>query len=259
MTTLASDVSNLARRVVRHLPPQWQSGIATWRARRFVSRTDIDAYRVLPVHALKAVQRKALEALRGSEPLGDYLEFGVFAGTSMTCMSEVLEERGLRDVRLFGFDSFEGMPPQAASEDEGTWAPGQFKFELEVTRAIMERRGVDLSRVTLTKGWFSDTLTPAFRTRHALQKASVIMVDCDLYSSTVDVLRFVEPLIQDRVVMFFDDWNSNELAAKNMGERRAFDEFLSAHPELEVEDFGSYASHAQCFLVTRARDVTRLR
>src|SRR5262249_25326699 len=98
-STLSSDVSDLARRVVRHLPPHWQSGIATWRARRWVARTDIDAYRVLPVDALKAMQRKALDALQA--PLGDYLEFGVFAGTSLTCMSEVLSERGLHDVCLF--------------------------------------------------------------------------------------------------------------------------------------------------------------
>jgi O-methyltransferase len=246
-----------AERVIEHLPRRMQARVRALRADHYVAGHDVSSLQILPVEPLKEVQRSALRYLaarNGVNNLGDYLEFGVFAGTSMCCMAEVLQELRMNKVRMFGFDSFEGMPESAAREDEGTWAPGQFKFDVEVTKAIMRKRGVDMRRVKLTKGWFDQTLTPALRQEYGLRKASVIMVDCDLYSSTVDVLRFVEPLILDEAVLFFDDWNSNELASKDMGEKRAFEEFLQAHPDLSALPlpFDSYAGHAYCLVVTRA-------
>lgn len=262
-STLAASAAQLAKSlhvddalksVVSRLPQRVRDQVAELRARRFVARHDLAQYHLLPPEALKSKQREALTYLgarHGRAHVGDYLEFGVFAGGSMSCMFDVVRELGLSQVRLFGFDSFEGMPPSSSVEDEGTWTPGQFRFELPVTREILRTRGVDLSRVTLTKGWFADTLEPALRSAYRLERASVIMVDCDLFSSTVDVLRFCEPLIGEEAVLFFDDWNSNDLADKNLGERRAFDEFLSAHPDLTAEPFGTYADHAACFIVKR--------
>src|SRR3989337_4080318 len=57
--------------------------------------------------------RKAVEFLinnLGASNVGDYLEFGVFQGTSLNCMYQTLMELKLDDVRLFGFDSFKGLP-----------------------------------------------------------------------------------------------------------------------------------------------------
>jgi hypothetical protein len=53
--------------------------------------------------------------------LGDYLEFGVYTGSSLASMFRVLNELGVEDVRLFGFDSFEGFPNAVATDDEGVW------------------------------------------------------------------------------------------------------------------------------------------
>jgi O-methyltransferase len=52
------------------------------------------------------------------------------------------------------------------------------------------------------------------------------MVDCDIYTSARDALAFVEPMIGDYAVMLFDDWHAGGLAEQNLGEKRAFDEFL---------------------------------
>ena len=53
--------------------------------------------------------------------------------------------------------------------------------------------------------------------RQALQieRASIIMIDCDLYASTKDALRFCSPAIQGSCVIFFDDWYP--LAEQNLG------------------------------------------
>jgi hypothetical protein len=191
--------------------------------------------------------RDVLEMLierHGRAGIGDYLEFGVFNGTSLICMYRALEQLRLSHVRLFGFDSFEGLPP----DEERHWGEGgRFSCDLETTRRILIQEGVDLSRVTLIKGFFDQTLNDGLLSQ--TQKASVIMVDCDLYRSTVECLAFSDPLIKDEAVVCFDDWYP--LSERNMGEKRAFDEFLLTRPTLKARPLASYTENARTFIVTR--------
>lgn len=189
----------------------------------------------------------------GTESLGDYFEFGVFSGQSMAAMHRVIQELGLERPRLFGFDSFEGLPQSAKFEDNGYWQPGSFKMDLKSTRKYLTRQGIDWERVALVKGWFKDTLTPELVAKHQMVKASVIMVDCDLYSSAREALFFCAPLIKDKAVILFDDWAGGNLAAQNLGEKKAFDEFLAANPQLRAEDFGKYDAHSKVFKVSRVQ------
>jgi hypothetical protein len=208
----------------------------------------------IPEEELKACYRGAIERLvasRGEQGLGDYLEFGVSHGSSLACMSRVVTERGLDRVRLFGFDSFQGLPASAAEEDDGVWKPGDFHSSLNATRRILAGKGVNLDRVTLIDGWFSDTLTPELIAAHRIEKASVIMVDCDLYSSAREALDFCGPLIRDAAVVLFDDWHSGGLATKGMGEKKAFDEFMAANPALSAERLTPYSPASEVFLIER--------
>jgi hypothetical protein len=54
-----------------------------------------------------------------------------------------------------------------------------------------------LSWVFLIQGWFSETLNDALVCRYKMTKASVIMVDCDMYLSAKEALTFCGPRIQD--------------------------------------------------------------
>ena len=202
--------------------------------------------------------RDALGILMRREPpeaLGDYLEFGVYHGTSVSCMYDARMQLGLDRMRLIGFDSFEGLPASTADEDGGVWAPGQFKSSIGLTQSNLRRWGVPPDAVTLVKGWFSETCTPATRARLGLVRASVIMVDCDLYSSAREVLAFCEPLIGTQAVLVFDDWHASGLADRDMGEARAFKEFLAAHPEFRAEELHGLnykdKRDPMIFLVTR--------
>ena len=94
-------------------------------------------------------------------------------------------------MQLVGFDSFEGMPAEAAAEG---WTPGAYRSTLAATRRYLSSQGVKFENVELVKGWFEDTLTPATRERLGLTKASLIMVDCDTYSATKLALEFTLPL-----------------------------------------------------------------
>jgi len=47
-------------------------------------------------------------------------------------------------VRLFGFDSFEGLPESAASDDGGVWKSGAFAAPYELTNFRCEHNRADL-------------------------------------------------------------------------------------------------------------------
>jgi hypothetical protein len=46
-------------------------------------------------------------------------------------------------------------------------------------------------------------------------------------ASTREALDFCAPLIKDQALVLFDDWNTGNPAAKNPGERKAFEEWLA--------------------------------
>ena len=177
-----------------------------------------------------AIQR--LRDLNGSENIGDYLEFG---------------------VRQFGFDSFEGLPPETDFQDNNIWSSGQLASSIEFAHKLLTRRGVDWKKTFLIKGWFKDTMTPELVEKHQMRHAGVIMVDCDIYTSARDSLAFVEPMIGDYAVMLFDDWHAGGLAEQNLGEKRAFDEFLRRNPDIETEELPAYNENSAIFVLKRKK------
>jgi hypothetical protein len=182
----------------------------------------------------------------GKENLADYLEFGVYQGNSLRCMHRALDHLGLDGVRMFGFDSFEGLP-ESADLDE-IWSEGQFRSDIDLTRSFLDEEGVDWSRTHLIKGFYDQVLSPALAVERGIEMASIIMIDCDLYTSTRDALAFCEPLIRDTSIIYFDDWLSTD---SNHGEQRAFREFLGAHPHFQAEPLGGYHEKAEVFRIRR--------
>ena len=251
-------VNELLRTSVRYAPAPVRQWIEAERALVHARERRIQVLnrsRLVPEHDLRGLLRRGLRELtrRGREFLGDYLEFGVYNGTSLTCMYRELVALDLRHVRLFGFDSFAGFPPSAAHEDEGRWQPGKCHSTLGFTSSVLEAERVDLSRVTLVPGWFADTLNDATAQNHEITKASVIMIDCDLYSSTKEALNFCAPFIKDEALIVFDEWNVTRFPHKIIGEKKAFHEFMKERACFSAVPFGQYAERSQAFLVWRTR------
>lgn len=250
-------VPKSVRKFIRNYTP---SKIVTWIDNQWYKTQVLQGKDALvPKEELKLKYREALLLLTerlGADKLGDYLEFGVCHGTSLACMNQSVQDLGLRSVRLFGFDSFEGLPEIVETDDE-VWSSGQFKSEYEFTKKILTSKGIDWNRTILVKGWFSDTLNNDLLQKHKITKASVIMIDCDMYSSTKTALDFCAKLIQDEAIIFFDDWNPYNLAEQNKGEKRAFTEFLHNNLHFTViKELGSYTYNFKCdastsFLVAR--------
>lgn len=215
---------------------------------------------MVPVPELENAYRNALRLLSdGSEDdaVGDYLEFGVYVGTSLLCMHRASRAVGLQTLRLFGFDSFQGLPEAAA--EERSFKPGWFRAGYDLVREHLTREGIDWERTVLVPGWYEETLRPDVARRLGIEKAGVIMIDCDIYSSTRTALDFCAPLIKKRAVIFFDDWPGDNPQSKGLGERRAFEEFLSGNPDVTAEELEPFhppgwkgrSSSSKVFLVTR--------
>jgi O-methyltransferase len=198
---------------------------------------------------------QAINLLRGrlgTDEIGDYLEFGVYAGGTMTCADRARRAAGIERMRLIGFDSFEGLPPEAEEVNPERWSVGMFACSPEEARENMRRGGVDVERVQLVKGWFDEVLNDETRRQHAIERAGVIMLDCDLYSSTRAALEFSAPAIGPAAVLICDDWRHSG----EDGQQRAFEEFLERH-RLEAQALGHYRASGmpdggRVFLVERA-------
>ncbi len=235
------------RMLISLLPTTLQTKMrrTAWYERAKSGETLVDRDQIGPLF-----DRAWKELAASGEPLGDYLEFGVFNGTSMIEMHEALKRTHLEAPRLFGFDSFEGLPPESATAENEGWRPGTFASDIETTRARIKTTGIQDARFALVKGWLKDTLNEATRERLAIKTASVINIDVDIYTASKEALDFCAPLIGKLAFLNLDDWNFSE------GQQKALKLFLDEHPEFTVEPFGEYTLNGnpagKMFRVNRA-------
>jgi O-methyltransferase len=210
---------------------------------------------LVPEEALKETYTAAVTLLREKTGgvIGDYLEFGVCHGSSMACMHDVLTATGTMGVRKFGFDSFQGLPPEADDQDGGFFSEGQFGSSLYFAYKLLTKRGIDWSTTFLIQGWFKDTCTQQTIDKYNIRKVGIVMIDCDIYSASKEALDFVGPLLAEHSVIVFDDWNSGNLADKNLGESKAFEEFLTENPLFRVTRLPSTYGNSAVFHVTRKK------
>lgn len=182
---------------------------------------------------------------------GDYLEFGVYRGAAFVEAYQAMERQfrsriGLaiggdddadrrqhrqniwQQMRFFAFDSFEGLPSLTSDDaDTHDFRQGQYACAEGDFRRIVTQAGVPEARLCTVPGWFDQTCNTQTRERFRLQKAAVVWIDADLYSSTITALNFVTDLLQDGTVLIFDDWFSYRGSPLH-GEQRAFREWSAA-------------------------------
>ena len=157
-------------------------------------------------------------------------------------------------MRFFGFDSFAGLPEigEIDRSENDAFYRGQYACSKQDVVRNLDSKGVDWRRTFLVEGYYADTLNPALKARHGLQGAGIVLVDCDLYESTAQVLEFIEDLLRDGTIVMFDDWNCFE-GDDDRGQRRAMREFLSRHAGWWMENFFSYGIYGQVFVTRVSR------
>ena len=213
------------------------------------------------IHSFDAANRDTLPALEkslsevkklGGLEKGDYLEFGVFKGYAFWYAQKIAAQFEFDNMRFFGFDSFKGLPeitqPDQTSHNE--FYQGQFQCSKNQVEKNLNTKGVDWNKTFLIEGYFDTSLTQETKERYSLNKASLVLIDCDLYASTVDVLAFLKEMLADGTILMFDDWNCFN-KDDSRGQRRAFREFLESQCEWNAQPFFSYGLHGQVFVMRK--------
>jgi hypothetical protein len=195
---------------------------------------------------------------------GDYLEFGVFRGASFSEAFRKIEQQRrvvARELppspatrqwiaaqpRYFAFDSFEGLPDGDAARQVDYYA-GAYACSEEQFRRNVARDGTDLNRVITVRGMYDQSLTPEVKRQHQLRRAAMIMIDCDLYESTVPVLDFITDIVGQGTIIIFHDWFRFK-GSPHQGEQRACAEWLARNPQLELIEYWREGPQAMSFLV----------
>lgn len=195
---------------------------------------------------------RAMDFVRHNGVKGDYFEFGVYAGATFQYAYHAARARGLQDMRFHALDSFEGFSEPKGHDDIGHVVKGgRFCSEPQFLENV-RRSGVPLSKVTTTKGWFSETLagTKAIETNERLGDAKIALVwlDADLYEPTLAALNFLTPRLQDGTVMMLDNWFLFK-GHPGRGERKALAEWQKKNPKITLTHFYNFSWHGASFIV----------
>lgn len=142
-------------------------------------------------------------ASKAKENKGLFIECGVHTGRSINHVA-----KHFKDIKIYGFDSFEGLPEEWTGF---TMQSGDFDLNGELPKVC--------ANVELHKGWFQDILPQFLLSKN--EKISFLHVDCDIYQSTVDVLDAVKNYLQEGTIIVFDEffnypnWRHHEFKAFN--------------------------------------------
>jgi O-methyltransferase len=154
-------------------------------------------------------------------------------------------------MRFFAFDSFEGLPePVGLDKQSLDFIEGKFATTIDELKENLRANKVPEEKVHIIKGWFDDTLNEENLRAHQMDKAVLIHVDVDYYESAKTVLEFITPLLQNGTVIVFDDWY-NYRGNPELGEQRAFKEWLEEHDEWIAVEYHKSGPWRNSFIVNR--------
>jgi hypothetical protein len=178
---------------------------------------------------------------------GDYVEFGCHGGLTFDLAYQESRRVGHPCV-LWGFDSFSGLPAQQTSEDEHPqWMPGTMHTSLDDFHSICKYNGIPLSAYRIVPGFYKETLADD-SSSSLPSDICLAYVDCDLYSSTVSVMRFLRTRIKHGMIIALDDyycWSSAQIS----GEKKALNELFAGDLDWRLEPYVQYNWSGMSFVV----------
>jgi hypothetical protein len=164
------------------------------------------------------------------------LEFGVSSGGTFELLLH-FRDVWLRKLRLhnrvvaLGYDTFEGLPVARSDDTAPAWKGGDYASDLESLDRHLTGK---FAHFELAKGLFSDTLAPSLDRLRA-NPPVFVAIDCDYYSSTIDVFdRLLPDVAPHGCMLYFDDVSAH-LGSDRAGELQAI---------REVNE-GRYGAHIQ--------------
>jgi O-methyltransferase len=181
----------------------------------------------------------AVEYIVRREIPGDFVECGVWLGGSVMAIARTLARNGVRDRRIWLYDTFGAMPQPDEDDREvnrdfaGRLPPRRSSdvphgAYLPTVRKNVESTGYPPELVSYVCGLVEKTI-PAT----SPQKIALLRLDTDWYSSTAHELQHLYPLLAPGGVLIIDDYGHYQ------GARKATDEYFEQSPILLTRvDYG---------------------
>jgi len=180
---------------------------------------------------------------------GDLMECGVWRGGMTILMRALLKAYNDDSRRVIVSDSFQGMPDAAPMDgveeriqkmDAEQWGKRIVERAADGSGKMVEKRALTVEenlvldnfrrfnladdKVVLVPGWFNEAL-PTAAAKYGIQKLALLRIDGDMYSSTMDVLVNMYPLVSSGGYIIFDDYNieQSRLAVKDFFAKEGLD------------------------------------
>jgi O-methyltransferase len=219
-------------------------------ASSFISRLNPHAMHNLEkYYALKKIHY--LSSIENME--GDYLEFGVYVGSSFcasikSCRScEYLSENN-KLTKFYGFDSFDGFGDIPDIDKHPFFTDFNFKTSYD---AVMKRvkKVSKQYKFKLIKGFFNKTLSSK-PSHYGIKKSRIIMIDSDTYQACKEALDFCLETLQEGTFIVFDDFMSYK-GSYEKGEMKAFNDFKSQNKNIVFREVLKYGMGGTAFIVSK--------
>jgi hypothetical protein len=209
-TLLACNVGVWAQSQLRFTG--WHDALADRKKKLYEKDTQMLTIQTTRELALRAIVRHMRARVPGAEPRTDgtdMYEFGVYTGGGLRMWLRMMHSEGLSfSGSIWGFDSFEGMPSEdnrfktkLRQRDKGWLAGGLNTAEQmgipdwdTLCRTIIKNIGhSNAERVHMLRGFYNESLAGGRRLAHRFRMRPALLVDldCDLYTSSIQALRFV--------------------------------------------------------------------
>ena len=161
---------------------------------------------------------------------GRIVECGVGPGRSIFMFS-LLTQFVTCPREIWGFDTFEGMPPPTAEDGEANRdMAGVWKHPQQQVVGLLKHNGLDgafiRDNVTFVPGLLTDSLP-----RYDGGPIALLHLDVDFYESYKTALELLWPYVAEGGIATFDEYLQDAWP----GATQAIDEFFSGRPEQIVK------------------------
>ena len=196
-------------------------------------------------HLLECVNYVKVNIPNGVPPI--FFEFGCHSGRTFSAIVNAFQFLKISNCEFYAFDSFEGLP-LTNQKDDGIFKTATFNTsESDFIKIVKKNTGYKLNEMNTIKGFYNESLNVNLQRR--MPKVGFIHIDVDLFSSTIEVLEFVKPLIVKGTVIAFDDWYCFP-PESGKGESAALSKFIEENPSFKVQSWKAYSTFGKSFIVT---------
>ncbi len=193
----------------------------------------------------RAFYMTAIESLDG-----DYLEFGIYTGSSFTCALREYRKTqiyGRTKTRFFGFDSFTGFGKITEEDRHPFYTNGFFSIDERKVENFIKKKS-EGEKIKIVKGYFEDTIKGKKCEDFSIKKIRIAFIDCDLKKPSKIALDFITDGLQQGTIIILDDFFSYKGNSKK-GTSGAFVSWLEENPAIKVRELFTYGALGKAYII----------